>query len=368
VIQKIHHYKNSFLRFYQDHEVLVAASIFIFGFVFDLLTLGRIDDSLGLIQQAVYLFLLGGLILYEVKEKLGKTNFSPRVAKLWQYQNLVAHFLFGSLLSVYTIFYYTSASALTSFIFILLLAGLMMANEFPQIQRMGLAVRVILFSICLLSYFAFFYPILMGHVGVVPFWLGFISSLLAAILIWKLQFAEDEEHKKFLKANILRPVLGVHLFFLIGYYFALIPPVPVAVKKIGVYYNVTKENGSYIGSHLNPSWKFWSKGSQDFQYRPGDKIVVLMSVFSPARFEDKVFLKWYWKSPKSGWTLQDSIPLTILGGREEGFRGFGEKNNYSIGDWRVEVETSDEREVGRINFSVTGDPTLEERTFKQDKF
>lgn len=207
----------------------------------------------------------------------------------------------------------------------------------------------------------------MGHVGIVPFWLGFLSSLFATILIWKLQFAEDDEHKKFLKANVLRPVLGVHLFFLIGYYFALIPPVPVAVKKIGVYYNVSKENGDYIGDHLNPAWKFWSKGSQDFQYRAGDKVMVLMSVFSPARFEDKVFLKWYWNSPK-GWVQQDSIPLTILGGREEGFRGFGEKSNYTAGDWRVEVETSDGREVGRINFSVTEDHSGAERIFKQDKF
>lgn len=367
MIQKIHQYKNRFLSFYQNHEVLVSASIFIFGFIFDLLTLGRIDDVLNLIQQAVYLSLLGLLLLYEIREQLGIVRFSPRIEKLWQYQNLVVHFLFGSLLSAYTIFYYTSASALTSFFFILLLAGLMLANEFPQIQRMGLAVRLILFAICLLSYFAFFYPILLGHVGIIPFWLGFLSSLVAWFFIWKLQFAEDEAHKKFLLSNVLRPVVGVHLFFLIGYYFALIPPVPVAVKKIGVYYNVTKENGNYLGQHLTPPWKIWSKGSQDYVYRPGDKIVVLMSIFSPARFEDKVYLKWYWNSPE-GWALQDSIPLTILGGREEGFRGFGEKSHYTTGDWRVEVETSDGREVGRINFSVTADSSEAPRSFKIDKF
>ncbi len=242
-----------------------------------------------------------------------------------------------------------------------------MANEFPQIQRMGLIARVLLFAICLLSYFAFFYPILLGHVGVIPFWLGFISSVIAWIIIWRLQFSDDESHKKFLRGNVLRPIIGVHLFFLIGYYFALIPPVPVAVKKIGVYYNVTKTNGDYLGDHLNPAWKFWSKGSQDFSYRTGDKIVVLMSIFSPTSFEDQVFLKWYWLSPK-GWSLQDTIPLNILGGREEGFRGYGEKANFTEGDWRVEVETSDDREVGRIKFSVTKDQDRDERIFLQDKF
>jgi len=104
VNQKIHLYKNRFLSFYQDHEVLVSVCIFVFGFVFDLLTLGRIDDFLNLIQQGVYLALLGALLLYEIKEKIGTANFSPRMQKFWQYQNLVVHFLFGSLLSAYTIF------------------------------------------------------------------------------------------------------------------------------------------------------------------------------------------------------------------------------------------------------------------------
>ena len=341
--------------------MLVSSGVFIFGFVFDLLTLGRIDDLLNLVQQAIYLSILGTLLLCEIRIKIGTLTLSERGKKFWQYHDLVVHFLFGSLLSVYTIFYYTSASALTSLMFILLLAGLMLANEFPQFQRLGLPVRVILVSICVLSYFSFFYPILMGHVGWLPFWLGTLTSAGVFALLWKLNFMGIEN--VLLKRHVLIPAVAVHMAFLIGYYTSLIPPVPVAVKKIGVYYEIKKENGDYVGSHLRPGWKFWQKGSQDFEYRPGDKLNVMLSIFSPANFEDKVFLKWYLEG-----NLQDTIPLSILGGRDEGFRGFGSKSHFQAGDWRVEVETSDGREVGRISFSVSEDTSADPREFKVDRF
>jgi hypothetical protein len=41
-----------------------------------------------------------------------------------------------------------------------------------------------------------------------------------------------------------------------------------------------------------------------------------------------------------------------VGGREEGFRGYGVKTNYQPGDWKVQVETADGREIGRIYFDV----------------
>jgi len=359
--------KNKFLEFYQRHEVLVGVLVFVAGFLIDIFTLGRIDDLLNLIQQAVYLLALGTLLVMEIKIRAGTMILPEKWQKFWQYHDLVVHFLFGSLLSAYTIFYYTSASAVTSFFFILLLAGLMLANEIPKIQRLGLPVRVILFNICVLSYFAFFYPIIIGHVGPVPFWLGFLSSFFMMVMVWKLNF-KGEAGRELLLKFVLLPSVAIHLLFLLGYYSSLIPPVPIAVKRIGVYYEVIKEEGKYIGTHLAPSWKFWSKGSQAFRARPGDKLNVLLAIFSPGRFEDRVLLRWYYHNPKQGWRLEDTIPLTILGGRDEGFRGFGTKKFYHAGIWRVIVETSDGREVGRINFEIQEDHSQDDRIFKTDVF
>jgi hypothetical protein len=366
LVQNLISVKNRFLEFYQRNELLVSLAVFLFGFIFDVMTLGRIDDLLNLIQQSIYLFILGTLLIYEIKINQGTSTLSPKASRFWQYHDLIVHFLFGSLLSAYTIFYYTSASALTSFIFILLLAGLMLANEIPRFQQLGTPVRIILFTICLLSYFSFFYPILMGHVGRIPFWLGFISSLIVLVVIWKVNF--QTENNDYIKRKILIPSLAVHLFFLTGYYLSLIPPVPVAVKKIGIYYDVIKLDGEYQGKHLRPYWKIWGQGSQQFLARTGDKVNVLLSIFSPARFNDKIFLKWYSQHPKKGWTLEDSISLTILGGRDDGFRGFGTKRNFHPGKWRVLVETTDGREVGRISFIIVQDQSEDLREFQTDVF
>jgi hypothetical protein len=347
------------MEFYQHNEVLVSMIVFFLGFTFDIYTIQEIDNLLGLIQQAIYLVALGTLLILEIRVVAGTFTLSERGKKFWEYHNLIVHFLFGSLLSLYTIFYFTSASAITSFFFILLLAGLMLANEFPKIRSLGLPIRTTLYSICTLSYFSFFYPILLGKIGPVPFWLGFLSSCLVLILIWMFNF----RGLTLLQKKVFLPAALVHLFFIIGYYTSLIPPVPVAVKKIGAYYEVIKENNQYIGTHTKSGWDF---GTKEFLTRPGDKVTILLSIFSPAHFHDRVFLKWFFKDETRGWQLEDSIPLSILGGRKEGFRGFGSKQFYKLGKWRVLVETSDGREVGRINLEIKADPSIEERKFKFD--
>ncbi len=356
-------------QYYEKHEFAIGAAIFFGGFFFDLLTLGRIDDLFNLIQQALYLFILGYILFLSIKEKLGIWTPTPnsKFAKYWEYNNLAIHFIFGSLLSVYTIFYFTSASAITSFIFIILLVGLMLANEFPQFQRLGLAIRVVLFSICLISYLSFFYPIILGYVGVFPFWLGFLSSLGVWIFLGK-NLLKSMLKDPIVKNNITIPVISVHLLFLLGYYFSFIPPVPIAVKKIGVYYDIKKINDQFIGFYHRPAWKFWQKGSQNFIAQQDDKIYVMLSIFSPSHFRDQIILKWYLDDPRDGWTLQDSIPMTISGGRDEGFRGYAVKTHYQAGDWRVHVQTTDGREIGRISFELELDPGSEVKELKQDIF
>lgn len=350
------------MEFYQRYEVLVSMIMFALGFLVDVYTIRRIDSLFGLIQQGIYLTVLGTFLILEIRIVNGSLKLSPKKEKFWQYHNLVVHFLFGALLSLYTIFYYTSASAITSFIYILLLAGLMLANEFGKIRSVGLPVRITLYSICTLSYFSFFYPILMGKIGVVPFWLGFLSSLFLVTLVLLFNFRGK------LRKQLLIPALGVHLFFVVAYYTALIPPVPVAIKRIGVYHGVQKQAGKYIGFHQRTFWDSWYPGkSREFIAREGDKVFVLMSIFSPTRFQDQVFLKWYYYSD-SGWGLEDTIPLNIIGGRSEGFRGFASKQFYKLGTWRIIVETSDGREVGRINLKIKADESKEERFFEIDRY
>jgi hypothetical protein len=173
---------------------------------------------------------------------------------------------------------------------------------------------------------------------------------------------------KNVKKEVILPTLLIHSLFVLAYYTALIPPVPVAVKKIGIYYSVEKEKKKYIGKYIPHEWKFWSKGSQEFFARPGDKLTIILSVFSPSKFQDQITLRWYKYHQDDGWKLEDVIPLTILGGRSAGFRGYGTKEYYSPGEWKVVVETSDGREVGRIRFVIFDDSSTSKRDFKLHEF
>ncbi len=351
-----------FLNFYRRHEVPVSFIMFGLGFVFDVLTIRRIDSTRALIQQALYLLMLGILLLLEIRKVTGGLKLKAKGERIWQYHGLVVHFLFGSLLSWNTIFYFSSASALTSFAFILLLGALMVANEVGKSRSPGIPLRISLFSVCTLSYFLFLYPIFLGKLSRSSFWLGFGSSLTLVLLLWAGHGLEATRHWR----KVILPALIVHLIFLFAHATNLIPPVPVAVKKIGVYHGVEKRGDRYLAQYLATDWNPWPWAKAEFAARSGDKLTVVLSIFSPRSFSDDITLKWY--RFNGDWRLEDTIPLSILGGREKGYRGHGTKQFFTPGDWKVIVETSDQREVGRVRFSVRHDLSVTPRTFQNDTF
>jgi hypothetical protein len=136
---------------------------------------------------------------------------------------------------------------------------------------------------------------------------------------------------------------------------------------MGIYHQVKKTDGKYFLTSLeHPIWKFWEHGDQQFLARPGDQIYCYARVFSPARFHDELQVRWLFKDRRRGWQPSDAIPMTVSGGREQGYRGFTVKKNYEPGEWRVQIETTDNRELGRIYFSVIQDEATDPRTTVND--
>ena len=62
---------------------------------------------------------------------------------------------------------------------------------------------------------------------------------------------------------------------------------------------------------------------------------------------------------------EEEIPIKIVGGRGEGFRGYGVKASYQAGDWKVQIETNYGREIGRIYFELETAPEAP-RSFQSD--
>jgi hypothetical protein len=341
--------------YYGRNEGRVAAAFFIAGFIFDMLTVGRVDSWATIGQQAVYLAVITTALLQMLVEHGEPPRQPPAfVLKRWyyEYRNALVHFLMGALLNLYAIFYFKSSSLLVSFGFLGFLVILLLANEFRRVQSLGLSFKFALLALCFLSFSAYLLPVLVGSISL-PLFLAsmLIGCVPLAAGAWRVGRVVPAK-AALARRQILVPLGCVLIGFLGFYFFRLIPPVPLSIPFVGVYHQVERVGDSYRLTHERPIWRFWHNGDQNFYAQPGDKVYVFFRIFSPARFSDQVQMRWQWKDPARGWVTHDTIPIRIVGGREQGFRGYGVKSNYQPGDWKVQVETLDGREIGRVYFEL----------------
>src|SRR4051812_22886073 len=228
---------------------------------------------------------------------------------------------------------------------------ILVANESQRFKALGLPFKFLLLGLCILSFAALVVPVFVGSIGLSVFLVSMAVGCvpMAAVASWLRRRSPELAQRA--RRQVLLPLGVVLLVFLTFYLFRLIPPVPLSIPFMGVYHAVEKNQDGYVLSHERAWWRFWHDGDQYFRAQPADRIVVFFRVFSPTRFSDQVLMRWYHREAR-GWSLQDSIPINIVGGREEGFRGYAVKTNYQPGAWKVQVETTDEREIGRIYFDV----------------
>ncbi len=337
---------------HKKHEARLDVLFFIGGFIFDAFMVSEVDDLFSLAQQALYLFVIAFFLHHEVLFRTHKWRPSGNlVEKVWNWRNLILHFLLGTLLNIYSLFYIKSASILSSLFFLLVMVALLVANESKIVKRAKVSLKVGLFAICLFSYISILFPLILGFVGWTPFGLSVATTMAVFYFQFKMLKSKLPDEGTLFRV-VLLPGLSVLIVFSLFYVAGWIPPVPLSVKEQGIYHLVEKKDGEYLLSTEKVWWKFWLSGDQDFKAQPGDKIYFYAQIFSPARFADQVFVQWFWNAPGKGWQLGDRIPMNIVGGRKEGFRGYAIKAKYQPGQWRVQVETSMGQEISRLDFEV----------------
>jgi len=346
------------------HPKLKIAVPFLAGFVADAWTLGRIDNRAMILQQGGYLVAMAALLVYRERFELGLAAPSRWFARVWAFHEDAFHFLLGGLLSAFSLFYLTRASALGALVFAAAMFGLLVANELRRFRRLGPLVRVGLFALCLTSYLAYVLPILFGFMSAWLFVLAVVLSGMLGTLLFLL--AQHWGGGAWAVRRMGLPFAGMQVLLLLLYFARVIPPLPMAMKSMGIYHAVEKEGTDYRLSHQRPRWRFWHTGDQRFLARPGDRVYLFVRVFAPTGFEDGVVVRWEYDDPQKGWTEQSHYRLSIVGGREAGYRGYAYKGNYRPGDWRVHVETADGRVIGSLGFELIEDPSTEPRAFLLD--
>ena len=354
--------KEKALSHYKEISPYLPAAFFSGGFVFDMATLGRIDNIMNIVSHGAFLFLTMALLIFQIMDAKPRENSSSIVKFFFEYQNDAIHFMLGALLNAFVIFYFKSGSIINTFLLVAALFILLAMNEMEFFKQKGPTLKVVLFSISLCSFFIYLLPVLIGRTGGGIFLASQVCALLVIIATWQILMHLNVSFLR-VKSFFLVPSVTVILIFSILYAAHIIPPVPLSLKQIGIYHNIERTEGKFTLSRLTPSWKFWSQGDQNFEAREGDKIYLFSRIFAPGGFRDKLYFHFQVKNKKDKWQTTDKIPLTIVGGRDAGFRGYAYKQNYFAGKWRALIETADGREIGRINFRLINSTDTSERDF-----
>jgi hypothetical protein len=356
--------------FRERHARAEMGLFFAAGFLFDVVTLGRIDNWTNLAQQGAYLLLLGLLLVMEQRYR-NAGEVPPRGLRLvWRFQEDAAHFLLGSLLSTYALFFLKSASGIGAFAFMAAIFGLLVANELPRFRRFGPVMRFALYSLSLTAYFAYLLPVALGRLSAVLFVAAAAISLVPFYLFFRLALRWGASRTRALR-QFAAPAVTVQALLLALYFVGAIPPVPLALQYLGVYHDVRNLEGEFQLHHQRPTWKLWHRGDQTFLQRPGDKVFVFARVFAPMTVEKgnlPIHFHWFFDQPGRGWVPRGSWTYgNLRGGRAEGFRIFATHIAPTPGRWRVEVRAPDGRELGSVGFTVVPDVGEDARVFRVER-
>ena len=334
------------------------AAFFFGGVVWDATTLRRIDALIDNVFLSVYLVVLGALIVAAVLVQSGRTSHRL-LLKYREALPAVIQFFMGALFSAYVVYYFQSSSWTSTSVFLFLLLGLLVANEFVHRKRFNVYLLFGLYYLAAFSFFVFFVPVVTKTMTYLTFMAGGILSL--GLVAGMLQFLRRKDAFE-------SPKQFAFLLVLIGMVFALmnlfylkdwIPPVPLALRHAGIYHDVSRNGDVMELQYENPPWyRFWIEDDREFHYMEGDAVHCFAAVFAPTRLRKALYHEWsYFDEGRKEWVQTDRMRYEIEGLRDTGYRWYSRKRNLMPGRWRVDIRTSDGRTLGRVGFQVEAVPT-----------
>lgn len=348
-------YKKSKLHYFvEKHQKYAPILFFIAGFTWDSLTLGRIDRLYDIVILCTYMTLLTiSIYLYNL---VGSEKWDNKfVQKYGHYLPLAIQFFLGGLSSAYVIYFSRSVSLSKTATFFFILILLFIANEFLRKRISNKYLQFGFYFFVNFIFLSFFLPVILKKMNTIIFLvsgvLSLISTLFLIILIYKSSISAQTE---IVKWKMLSMIMSIYILINSLYFLKLIPPVPLALDQGLVAYNIQKIGATYKVTYEVDKWYlFWRDHKADFNKQTNKPVYVFTSVFAPTDLKKKIYHRWKWFDENlDDWQTVDKIGYEIVGGRDNGFRGFTYKNNVRAGEWKVEVITEEELVLGVVDFNI----------------
>lgn len=336
----------TFVERYQ-HQLSIGA--FLVGFTIDTVILKRIDL---LISNAFLITYLSVVVLV----MLSLHHFAahpPRLLitqRLHEWLPVIAQCAFGALFSGFLIFYSQSGSFVASWPFLLIIVVLIVGNEFLRSYQSRLTYQSILLFFCMFSFSIYAVPILAGAMSDALFELSGVVALAAFSGVLFLLYTVDRKRLRASLGSITLSVIAVYGLITTLYFSNILPPIPLALKDIGVYHDITKAQGGYVVYEEAAPWHARLTGVTLHVQKEG-VLYAYSSVFAPTKLNTRIVHRWQ-RYEAGEWVTMSAIPFAIVGGRDGGYRGYSALPILNAGKWRVRVETTRGQLVGSEEFTV----------------
>lgn len=317
----------------------LPALAFFCGFTWDSVTMGRVVSFLDLLILTTYYLGAGLVFVLLVREVKPQWN---------NWFTFLIQFFFGGLFSALVVFYFKSSGSFYTFVVVVGLVILLVANEFLAERYLGRALSWALFAACGTMYFNFLIPHIVHSIQ--PVWF-YLSCLISLVLIYAIQRfavtrqrqpmlpgAEKKRYRKDLRQ--LYPALSVVLLLVVLYQLQLIPPVPLVLKESYICKNFRNDDGVYrCQIEKQSGWRFLGLSRDVIHSQEGEKIYSLSAIFAPTRIAVDLEQRWWLRDEGShSWLSRGVINLPMIGGRKEGWRTYSYVHaGAQPGYWRVET-------------------------------
>jgi hypothetical protein len=329
---------------------------FIWGFLFDNLTLRRIDFFYSHTVFIWNLFLVGLFIVLFNAHDAGRLR-GRLFNKFAAFFPIIIQFAFGNLFSAFVIFYVRGGSIFVSWPFLIPLIILFLGNDFFRKRYLNLTFQMSLYFISLFSYSILILPIIVNKIGDIIFLISSIITLaVISIFLFIISRIIPERFKLNLKP-LFCSVGGIFIIFQIFYFTNLIPPLPLSLKESGLYHSLERtyaENYIYKVTVEPPlPYLFFEDQSNIFHWTFGERIYYYSSVFSPTDLDIPIFHRWsYYDATNKKWVEKARLSFPIVGGLDKGYRGYSYILDAFPGKWRVDVINEQGQVLGRRNFTI----------------
>lgn len=338
---------------YGRFERPVSSLSLIAGFVFDILTLKRVDTLWENLWILGHILIVGiFIILIHVNENEEGGEKNPGKIHFW-YVNIL-QFFFGGLLSTYLVFYFRSADIFVTWPFLLILVIAFIANESLKRHYIRLSFQISLFFLSIYSFMIFLVPVVMHQIGTRTFLISGLISLIFILFFVRILFyfakSQIGESKKMLFSLILAIFALVNFL----YFTNLIPPIPLSLKDGGIFHSIEKnQEGNYDVTYEDYGWREYFELYPDFNKTPSSPVYAYSAIFSPKNLNLTILHEWqYYSEIQSKWMTGIVIALPVVGGRDGGFRTYSMRSNLAPGKWRVNIKTKEGLLIGSLRFNV----------------